>query len=213
MPEFYIEREIQQQQEQSVDFTKKQVKTMEVHAERNKDVGDVMYERAQQREAEGDEKGSINAYSEAGHNYMKSCEKFTKAAMVANNKEDSTFEITYNNNGKEKKVKKKVIKGHSVERANEALGINALTTSETAHKIDNITGNEANSYIELQYGDKNNEPVSLSKEDTTFLKEVNEEIVENYNKQKEKAEAKQKQQNLVDFIDSYLDDSLGHSNN
>lgn len=211
MQEFNIDRQIQQQQEQSVDFEKKQVKTMELHARRNKDAGDILYERAQQREAEGDEKGSINAYSEAGHNYMKSSEKITKAAVVANNKEDSTFERTYNNNGKEKKVKKKVIKEHSVEKANEALGPNALTSSETADKIDKITGNDANSYIELQYGDKNNEPVSLSKEEATFLKEANEEILENYNKQKDIAKEKKKQQNLVDFIDGYLDDSLGYS--
>lgn len=213
MPEFFEQREVQQQQEQSVNYEKKQVKTMELHAERNKDVGDVMYERALQREAEGDEKGSIDAFSESGHNYMKSSEKISKAALVANNKEESTYEVTYYKKGKKHKAEKKTLKVHSVEKVNDALGSNALTSSETAHKIDKITGNDANSYIELQYGDKNNEPVSLSKDDVTFLKEANEEMIANYNKQKEKVEEKQKQQNLVDFIDGYLDDSLGYGNN
>ena len=43
------------------------------------------------------------------------------------------------------------------------------------------------------------------------LKEANEEILENYNKQKDIAKEKKKQQNLVDFIEGYLDDSLGYS--
>ena len=201
-----IESELQNQQESQVNYEKKQVKTMECHAKRNKDVGDVMFEKAKQREAEGDVEGSIDAYSEAGHNYIKASEKIVKSEMVANGKEDYTFEQTYTKDGKEYKRKKKAIKEHSIEKANEALGNNALISKERAHCIDRITGYTSNSYIELQYGNKKCDVVSLNGEQALFLKESTEEIFARHNDKKEKYKKKKKKEKVKEWADKYFDE-------
>ncbi|WMJ89450.1 hypothetical protein [Anaerocolumna sp. MB42-C2] len=191
-----IESKVQQQQEVTADYEKKQSETMEAHALRNKKTGERLMEDAKECEDKGIVDDCTDFYSEAGNQLIKATEKICKAALVANNKEDAKYG---------KNNDKNVLQSHSATVINNALGTDALLTKEDAAKSDNITGNSGLDYINTEYGNRNNDVVSLDKNQVEELQNITNKAFDKFEENKQKAKVQKERQQMVSFITDLVD--------
>lgn len=206
MSKINIESQVQQQKEQSVNFEKKQVKTNETNANRDKLVADRLLSDAKESKEQGNEEESTTFSTKAGHNYITAVQKLGKANIEARGKESSTYDKKING----KIIKEKVVKTHSIRVINKELGGNAILNENDSAKMDNITNESGLDYINLEHGNRDGEVVSLSIEQAETLKNINDKAFANYNKQKEEEKKKQEQIELDKTVSEQMKEILGY---
>lgn len=183
------------QQEQVFFCDKSQARNMKKHADRNRLAGDILLQKGQEFFREGREEDARDAYSSAGHSYIKSCEKTQKAALVASGYSKNTIEdgkrnlFTSHNN--------KELASYLAQKDAEVISI------EEANRVDHICQKKGLSYVALEYGNG----IYIDEKQCSELKAIAEKAHNNYQKKVEREQTKMMLRDVVDDAYKMMDDN------